>query len=280
MAIRISAGAAPSRRSFLSSAGAAAAATVIDGVAKPYLSFAADRPRITHGLQSGDVSMDSGMVWARADRPARMLVDVATTESFKHIRHSTYVDVLPESDFTGKLLLEDLPAGQDIFYRIRFQNLASPRSSASRRSGASAPRQRTARTCPSSGRATPPAAASASISRAAACAPTRPCWRTAPTSSSTPATSSMPTARSAASTSCRTARRGGTWSARRSRKSPRRSLSSAATTNTISPTRTCERSTPRCRSSRNGTITRSPTTGSPAAISATATAIVRRACSI
>ena len=126
MAIRMSAGAAPSRRSFLSSAGAAAAATVIDGVARPALSFAKDRPRVTHGLQSGDVSMDSGMVWARADRPARMLVEVATTESFKHIRHSTYVDVLPESDFTGKLLLEDLPAGQDIFYRVRFQNLASP----------------------------------------------------------------------------------------------------------------------------------------------------------
>ena len=28
------------------------------------------------------------MVWARADRPARMLVEVATTESFRHIRHA------------------------------------------------------------------------------------------------------------------------------------------------------------------------------------------------
>src|SRR5215510_6185221 len=99
MAIRIRAGAAPSRRSFLSSACAAATATVIDGVARPALSFAADRPRITHGLQSGDVTTDSGMVWARADRPARMLVEVATTESFKHIRHAAYVDVLPETDF-------------------------------------------------------------------------------------------------------------------------------------------------------------------------------------
>ena len=105
---------------------AAAAATAIDGVARPALSFAADRPRVSHGLQSGDVSVDFGVVWARADRPARMLVEVATTESFKQIRHAAYVDVLPESDFTGKLLLEDLPAGQDIFYRVRFQNLSSP----------------------------------------------------------------------------------------------------------------------------------------------------------
>ena len=55
-----------------------------------------------------------------------MLVEVATTESFRQIRHAAYLDVLPESDFTGKLLLEDLPPGQDIFYRIRFQNLSSP----------------------------------------------------------------------------------------------------------------------------------------------------------
>ena len=98
MVDRMCAGAALSRRRFLSSASAAAAATVIDGVARPYLSFASDRPRITHGLQSGDVSVDSGMVWARADRPARMLVEVATTESFRHIRHQAYLDVLPESD--------------------------------------------------------------------------------------------------------------------------------------------------------------------------------------
>ena len=52
-------------------------------LAKPYLSRAADRPRITHGIQSGDVSLDCGVVWARADRPARMLVDIATTDSFR-----------------------------------------------------------------------------------------------------------------------------------------------------------------------------------------------------
>lgn len=126
MAIRMQTGATISRRGFLLSAGAAATATVLDGMAKPNLSFAADRPHITHGIQSGDVSADSGMVWARADRPARMLVEIATSDSFRHIRHAAYVDVLPETDCTGKLLLEDLPAGQDIFYRIRFQDLSSP----------------------------------------------------------------------------------------------------------------------------------------------------------
>src|SRR5712672_447929 len=113
------------RRRFLTT-GASSSAIAAIGIAKPALSRAADRPLITHGIQSGDVSVDSGMVWARADRPARMLVEVATTDSFKAIRSAVYVDALPESDFTAKALLEGLPAGQDIFYRIRFQDLASP----------------------------------------------------------------------------------------------------------------------------------------------------------
>ena len=79
-----------------------------------------------NGVFDSDVSIDSGMVWARADRPARMLVEVATSDSFKNIRSGVYVDALPETDFTAKALIEGLPAGQDIFYRIRFQDLSSP----------------------------------------------------------------------------------------------------------------------------------------------------------
>ena len=66
------------------------------------------------------------MVWARADRPSRMMVEVATTDSFKDIRSAVAIDALPESDFTAKVLLESLPAGQDIFYRVRFEDLAAP----------------------------------------------------------------------------------------------------------------------------------------------------------
>jgi alkaline phosphatase D len=118
--------AALTRRRFLSCAAASAGITLLHGIAKPYLSRAADRPRITHGVQSGDVSIDSGVVWARADRPARMLVEIATTDSFKDVRSAVAVDALPESDCTAKALIEKLPPGQDIFYRIRLQDLASP----------------------------------------------------------------------------------------------------------------------------------------------------------
>ena len=116
---------AVTRRSLLRTAGASAAVTAIGGIARPSLSFAPDRAQITHGLQSGDVTADAGVVWARADRPSRMLVEVATTDSFRDIRSAVYIDALPESDFTAKALLENLPAGQDIFYRISFQDLSS-----------------------------------------------------------------------------------------------------------------------------------------------------------
>jgi len=114
------------RRRILIGAASAAATFTSGALARPYLSRASDRPVITHGIQSGDVSVDAGVVWARADRPARMLVEVSTTDSFRTIRGSHFVDALPEADCTAKLLLEDLPPGQDIFYRIAFENLAFP----------------------------------------------------------------------------------------------------------------------------------------------------------
>src|SRR6266540_1770646 len=119
-------GASLTRRRFLTTAASSAAIAAVGGIAKPALSRAADRPVITHGVQSGDVSVDSGIVWARADRASRMLVEVATTDSFKNIRSAVYVDALPETDFTAKALIEGVPAGQDIFYRIRFQDHSSP----------------------------------------------------------------------------------------------------------------------------------------------------------
>jgi alkaline phosphatase D len=123
MSISMRLRASMTRRRFLAGAATAVATEV---VAKPYLSRAPDRPVITHGIQSGDVSADGGVVWARADQPARMLVEVSTTESFRTIRASQLVDVLPETDCTAKVLLEALPPGQDIFYRISFQSHSFP----------------------------------------------------------------------------------------------------------------------------------------------------------
>jgi alkaline phosphatase D len=90
------------------------------------VSFAASRPVITHGLQSGDVSSDGAVIWARADRPARMIAEVSAHEDFRDIRAMAHADAFAESDFTAKLVFEELPAGAQIFYRVRFQDHASP----------------------------------------------------------------------------------------------------------------------------------------------------------
>jgi alkaline phosphatase D len=122
---------APARRRLITrrrvvETGLCSAAIALSPLAKPAISRAADRPRITHGIQSGDVSVDSGVVWARADRPSRMLAEISTTGSFREIHDAVAIDALPESDFTAKALFENLPPGQQIFYRIRFENLAHP----------------------------------------------------------------------------------------------------------------------------------------------------------
>src|SRR5258708_35785767 len=88
-----------SRRRFLSTA-AMTGAGALGSVAMPYLSRAADRPQITHGVQSGDVGADGGVVWARADRPSQMAVEVATSEAFSNARVLPPIAALPDSDFT------------------------------------------------------------------------------------------------------------------------------------------------------------------------------------
>ena len=114
------------RRAVLKLAGASAAAHLAGGLAAPFICRAADRPGIPHGLQSGDVTGDNAVIWARTDMPARMRVEISTTDSFKDIFNGLLVDALPESDFTAKALIAGLPADQDIFYRVRFQNHNEP----------------------------------------------------------------------------------------------------------------------------------------------------------
>jgi alkaline phosphatase D len=104
--------------------GVAASAT---GLFMPSISRAADRPAITHGVQSGDMTAEGAVVWARADRPSRLQIEFATTESFKDVVSGVFVDALPSDDFTAKALIEGLPSDQDVFFRIRALNHADPK---------------------------------------------------------------------------------------------------------------------------------------------------------
>ncbi len=112
------------RRDVLRTSAAASATLAVGGLLAPSISRAADRPVISHGLQSGDITGSSGMVWARADRPARMLVEWSTTESFANANRVQPLDLIDGSDFAGKLPLLGLPSDQDIFYKVQMVDLA------------------------------------------------------------------------------------------------------------------------------------------------------------
>ncbi len=109
-----------SRRTFVATAAAGAA---VSALPKHLFAQVAGRPEMPYGIQSGDVTADSAVVWGAADRPSRMRVEWSTTESFKDSVGVPVADALPETGLTGKVALTGLPAGTDIFYRVAFQNM-------------------------------------------------------------------------------------------------------------------------------------------------------------
>jgi alkaline phosphatase D len=116
------------RRGFGSLLLASAASSRVLGQGPAIIDSEKDRPKITHGISSGDVGEGSAVVWSRADRPSRMVVEYATTESFRDSRKVVGPAALPEDDYTARVILEDLPPGQEIVYRVSFQDLAYPKS--------------------------------------------------------------------------------------------------------------------------------------------------------
>lgn len=103
------------------------------------------RPAIPCGVQSGDITANRAIIWSRSDRPARMVVEYATTESFTNARRVVGPTALEASDFTARVDLSGLPAGQQIFYRVTFEDLRNSKVS-------SAPVAGTFRTAPNTRR--------------------------------------------------------------------------------------------------------------------------------
>lgn len=120
-----------SRRRFLTGAAAVGCGIFGSGVLGR-LAFAnspgtmRERPRITHGIQSGDVTSCSGVVWARADRPSCMLTEVSLDESFAESWYVPGPMATEATDFTARTELTQLSPGQDVFYRVRFQDVGDP----------------------------------------------------------------------------------------------------------------------------------------------------------
>lgn len=87
------------------------------------------RPQTPFGVAAGDVSADGrAIVWSRADRASRMVVEYSTSNRFTDARRVRGPAALESSDFTARVVLTDLPPGQRIFYRVLFQDLSDLRA--------------------------------------------------------------------------------------------------------------------------------------------------------
>ena len=103
------------RRQFVSSA---AGAAMFPRIVRSFRSS----PQITHGIQIGDPLSDRAIVWARADRPSRLMVEYSRTENFSGMRRISGPVVDANSDFTGRVDLRSLQGGQTYFVRVRFED--------------------------------------------------------------------------------------------------------------------------------------------------------------
>jgi alkaline phosphatase D len=85
------------------------------------------RPQMAHGIQSGDPRSDGAIVWTRSDRPARFWLEWSTKASFANATRVRGPYMLEDTDFTGRVDLTGLQAGQEIFYRVVLQDLHNER---------------------------------------------------------------------------------------------------------------------------------------------------------
>lgn len=120
------------RRMFLRSALETAAASALAprgfGQAPAIVTPDAARPKIAYGTSVGDVLGDRAILWAKTDRPARMIVEYSTSELIKDVHPVVGPAALEDTGFTARVDLQRLPPGQRIFYRVSFLDLSDLRA--------------------------------------------------------------------------------------------------------------------------------------------------------
>ena len=105
------------RRQFIGGiAGFTAAPAIVSG--------ANSRTRFADGIASGDVTLNSAVIWGRSNKSAKMLVDWSSTPKLDHSQRIAGPIVTAQTGYTGQVTLTGLPPGQDIFYRVRFGDSA------------------------------------------------------------------------------------------------------------------------------------------------------------
>ena len=104
-----------SRRWFLRGATGFAAAPAIIAPAQA-------RPSIMDGITAGDVTSNSAVIWAKADKISRLFVEWSTNDSFRNPNRLPYLAVTARTGHTGQIVLNNLPPGKEIYYRARFDS--------------------------------------------------------------------------------------------------------------------------------------------------------------
>jgi len=111
-----------SRRSFLAASATGAAALSLGAAATSAPALVrTGRPRIPSGVAAGDVMPRSAVLWSRADRPGRMIVDLTRNGRFDQAVRIRGRRTDARLDFTSELSLSHLRPGQRYDYRIAFE---------------------------------------------------------------------------------------------------------------------------------------------------------------
>ena len=117
-----------SRRHFLVTGGTLSGSMLLQGcgggetaVAAPAVVVSdAERPKLLSGIQFGDVGADGAIVWSRSDRIATMIVEYDTTDRFANPSRIIGPTATDATDFTTRIDLSNLPAGQTMFVRVSY----------------------------------------------------------------------------------------------------------------------------------------------------------------
>ena len=81
------------------------------------------RPQAHWGVMTSEIKSGTAVVWSRSDRPSEMIVKWSLDPDFNVSQTLPAVPALPETDFTGRVLLTQLPSGRRIFYIVYFESL-------------------------------------------------------------------------------------------------------------------------------------------------------------
>lgn len=85
-------------------------------------------PMMEQGIQIGDVSDGHAVIWSRADQPSRMMVEYSFDSEFMNSTRVRGPYAMPETDFTAKQELTNLPEGRDVYVKVWFEDLTNERN--------------------------------------------------------------------------------------------------------------------------------------------------------